>query len=429
MHEIISFFSFSDPNIRWVSLACIFLGIAASLNGVFIFLRKQSLVGDAIAHAVLPGICLAFIFSGTKNPFVLSIGALLTGWLSLKVISWISQYSKIKSDAAIAIVLSIFFAIGIALLTQIQQSGVGNQSGLDTFLFGKAAAMDRTDVLLFSGMSIAIILIILFLKKDLGLFAFDEQYAISIGRPTRLINNVLQTLTILSIVTGIQAVGVVLMAALLITPAAAARFWTNRLGIMLLIAACIGGFSGISGAFVSYLSPQMPTGPWIVMMLSIIALASFIFSPGRGVVFNYWQQRRHRFRILKENILKYIYKYCEKNSFTNYKIPISTLTGSQLASKGKLKQAIQTLRIQGYISKSGDYMQLEQVGLNKAQRIVRLHRLWELYLTEYLRIAPDHVHDDAESMEHIITPEIERKLEEKLDFPTTDPHQKNIPYE
>lgn len=429
MDVLLDFFSFQDPNVRWVSIGCILLGIGASINGTFIFLRKQSLIGDAVAHAILPGICIAFLFSGTKNPLILSLGALVTGWFSIFCINWISKNTKIKEDGAIAIVLSVFFAVGIMLLTHIQQTGMGNQSGLDTFLFGKAAAMDKFDVIVFACISLLIISVVLLLKKEFSLIAFDPSFSRSIGKPRNFLDNALNTLTILSIVTGIQAVGVVLMAALLITPPAAARFWTNKLNTMLLLSAMLGSIAGISGAFVSYAAPNMPTGPWIVMVISLIAIFSFIFAPKKGVFFKFYRQVLHKNRILRENILKFIYKELEKIDFQKTFLSQESILNSKIASGRSIRNALRRLRWEGFLTQGHEGLTLSPEGVIKARRIVKLHRLWELYLTDYLNIAPDHVHDDAESMEHIITPEIERKLEEKLQFPQTDPHQRNIPYE
>ena len=260
MDTLIEFFSFRDPNIVSVVVGAILLTSSSAIVGTFTFLKKKALVGDAVAHAVLPGICLAFLLAGNKDPFVLIIGAFITGWLSLVIMDFINDWTKIKEDTSIALILSVFFGIGILLLTVIQKSGNAAQTGLQSFLFGKAAALVGQDLYVFGVVAIILILTVALFFKELKLIAFDEGFAHAIGMPVKALNLLLTTLTVMAVVTGIQAVGVVLMAAMLITPAAAARFWTNRVYKMTILAALFGAFSGLAGAFVSYTAPTMPTG-------------------------------------------------------------------------------------------------------------------------------------------------------------------------
>ncbi|MEQ9425841.1 MAG: iron chelate uptake ABC transporter family permease subunit [Cyclobacteriaceae bacterium] len=426
MKDFIDFFSFSDPNVRYVVLGSVLLAVSSAIVGSFTFLKKKSLVGDAVAHSVLPGVCLAFMLTGTKNPFILIVGAFCTGWISLVIMDQIVAKSKLKQDTAIGLVLSVFFGIGILLLTVIQSSGNAAQSGLDSFLFGKAAALVGEDLIAFGSVSIILLAVVYLLFKEFTLISFDENFAVAIGFPVRRLELVLTTLTVLAVVVGIQAVGVVLMAAMLITPAAAARFWTDNLKKMVLLSALFGAFSGIAGAFVSYTAPSMPTGPWIVMIISIIALFSFFFAPRRGIVLRLLRNYRNQQQILTENILKELFKMAEAGNKIEYSI--EELLQFRSFDPSKLKPALSKLSRQGYVEKIDEKWKLTVEGQQKGQRVVKLHRLWELYLTEYLRIAPDHVHEDAETIEHVITPELEVRLEKLLDKPELDPHQSKIPY-
>ena len=287
MNSLVEFFSFSNPNIRYVVLGSILLTGSSAIVGTFTFLKKKALVGDAVAHAVLPGVCLAFILSGTKNPIFLIIGAFVTGWLSLLAIDIISSQTKIKEDTAIGLILSVFFGVGILLLTVIQHSGNAAQSGLDHFLFGKAAAMIGYDLWVFSIVAVLLLSTVSLFFKELTLLAFDPKYAQVIGLPIRALELLLTTLTVLAVVVGIQAVGVVLMAAILITPAAAARFWTDNIKKMVWLAAAFGAVSGLTGAYISFIAPSMPTGPWIVMVISGIAFFSFFFALEKGLSTGY----------------------------------------------------------------------------------------------------------------------------------------------
>jgi len=423
-----TFFSFSDPNIISVVIGAVLLTSSSAVVGIFTFLKKKALVGDAVAHAVLPGICLAFILSGNKNPVILLIGAFITGWLSLISLDYITSKSKLKEDTAIALVLSVFFGVGILLLTYIQHSGNAAQTGLDSFLFGKAAALVGRDLWIFSGVSVTLLLTVSLFFKELKLIAFDSAFATSVGLPVRAIDQLLTTLTVLAVVTGIQAVGVVLMAAILITPAAAARFWTHSVFKMTIIAAIMGAFSGLTGAYVSFIAPAMPTGPWIVMVISAIALFSFFFAPKRGVVSRYLQQRQLQQSIMDENLLKELFHIGEVDHQPFKARSLKAILEERYFPKNVLLQSLKRLKTEGYLTHKNGSWAFTKVGHKKGKRMVKLHRLWELYLSEYLKIAPDHVHEDAETIEHVITPEIEARLEQMLSFPQEDPHQSSIPY-
>jgi manganese/zinc/iron transport system permease protein len=428
MDDLITFFSFSDPNIVSVVIGAVLLASSAGVVGTFTFLKKQALVGDAVAHAVLPGICLAFLLSGTKNPAILIIGAFSTGWLSLVIMDYITRHSKIKEDTAIALILSVFFGVGILLLTYIQKTGNAAQTGLQSFLFGKAAALVGSDLIVFAVIALILIVTVILFFKELKLIAFDENFASSIGLPVYRLNLLLTSLTVLAVVTGIQAVGVVLMAAMLITPAAAARFWTNDILKMTLIAASLGALSGLAGAYVSYTAPSMPTGPWIVMIISAIALISFFIAPERGIISRMIQQRQLQRQIMDENLLKELYHLGEKDNNNFIERTLKELIEERYFPKQLLKGSLKRLSKRGFVREQDDKWSFTAAGFEKGKRVVKLHRLWELYLSTYMEIAPDHVHEDAETIEHVITPELEAELEHLLDYPKTDPHDKAIPY-
>ncbi len=428
METLIDFLSMQDPNVRNVALGCVLLGISSAVVGVFAFLRKQALVGDAVAHAILPGICLAFMLSGTKNPLYLLAGAFVSGWLSLMAIDTIRAHSPIKSDSAIGLVLSVFFGIGILLLTMIQNSGNAAQSGLDEFLFGQAASLVGNDLIVFSVLAVVLLLTVTAFFKEFSLMAFDEDFARGIGLPVRLLEVILATITVFAIAVGIQAVGVVLMAAMLITPAAAARYWTDRLIVMVVLAAGFGAVSGYFGAFVSYTAPNMPTGPWIVMLISLIAIASLFLAPEKGLVHRAIKRYNNRMKILEENLLKMFYQLGEKDNDYRAIRTVDELQQKRSMTHKHLQKGLKRLMRKGYVATAGDGYALTDNGVREGQRVTRLHRLWELYLSKYLKLAPDHVHEDAEAIEHVITPEIERKLEHMLDYPNRDPHDTRIPY-
>lgn len=427
METLIEFFSFKYPNIKYVVFGATLLSISSAVVGCFTFIKKKSLVGDVISHAVLPGICISFLASGSKDPFLLIIGAFVSGWISILVMDGIIRTTKLKEDAATGLALSVFFGVGILLMTYIQHSGNAAQSGLDTFLFGKAAALVGKDLVAFSVIAVVVLVVVYLFYKEFKLISFDPQFAQVIGLPIKRLEMLLTSITVLAVVTGIQAVGVVLMAAMLITPAAAARFWTNRLSRMILLASLFGAFSGICGAYISYSAPSMPTGPWMVMVLSIIALLSFFFAPQKGIVNRQWRRFSIQRQLLEENLLKAFYRFGENKGDHFSQVAVDDIQLIRNFSAAQLSKGLRKLRVNGYVRQSDGSWFLTQEGFEKGKRITRLHRLWELYLTKYLRIAPDHVHEDADTIEHVITPELEARLEKLLEYPTSDPHKSIIP--
>jgi len=424
MEDFVYFFSFQDPNVTMVVIGISLLSISAAMVGTFTFLDKKALIGDAISHAVLPGVCLAFMLSGSKNPYWIVSGAFVTGALSTYAITWISNFTKLKEDTVIAAVLSIFFGVGIVMMTQLQQTGNASLSGLDHFIFGNAISIVRKDLWVYGFLALAIILTILFFYKEFQVMVFNRSFAQSVGLPVKRLEFLFNSLMVLAVVTGIQAIGVVLMAALLISPAAAAKFWTDRLDRMLWLAVIFSLISGIVGAYISFVLPHMPTGPWVVIVLSVIAFLSFFFSQKKGILTKWIAKRNYQRKIHSDHILKALYNAREKGlkGLSTQKI-FSNFPGKSFKTQYSIKRLINN----GYINENQSFITLTDHGLTEAKRIVRLHRLWELYMTEYMNIAPDHVHDSAEKLEHIITPELEAKLDKNLNFPKADPHHSIIP--
>lgn len=426
--QIIDFLLLRDLNVRVVVVGSILLGIGSAAIGCFALLRKRALVGDGVAHAVLPGVAIAYMVTGTKNTLALLIGATIAGWISMVAMDFIVRRSRIREDAAIGIVLSVFFGLGILLVTHIQATGSSSQSGLDKFLFGQAASLVLEDVVVFGAVSVLLVVAIMLFFKDFKILSFDPEFTQTIGLPAKGLSLIMTTLLVLSVVVGIQAVGVVLMAAMLITPAASARYWTDRLGIMLGLAATFGALSGIGGAFVSYVAPRMPTGPWIVMFATFFFVASLLFAPKRGVVARVVRHELNRRRTLAENILKTMHLIGEDDGDVFAPRAETTIQSRRRIPTARLHRGLRRLRRDGYVVEApARQWRLTHEGARQGARVTRLHRLWEVYLTQYLQIAPDHVHEDAESIEHVLTPELEEELDQLLQRPLADPHARAIP--
>lgn len=425
--EISRYFLPEGSTRRWVMFGAILLGISSGVIGTFAFLRKQSLLSDAMAHAALPGICLVYMLTGVKDPLLFLVGASATGLLGAMIVTEIPRHTRIKSDTAIGLVLSIFFACGIVLLTVIQKNFGGNQAGLDSFLFGKAALLVRYDLYVIGITCLLLIGITLLFYKEFKLLTFDRGFAITLGLPAKRLELLITLLIVLAVMVGLQAVGVVLMVAMLIFPAAAARQWTDQLGMMIVIAAFIGAFAGVVGSFCSAIITKVPTGPVMVVVCSIMLIFSMFFAPNRGLIPKWLRLHRNRQRIRRENILKSCYKTCEQRGDWEVTFSIKDFATYFKFSNYTTKQLLRYLVKKQHIVSQKDGWQLTPQGLEAAKQIIRKHRLWEVYLTEKMDIASDHVHRDAEDIEHAINNEILKQLEKELKSPTQDPHGRSIP--
>jgi len=285
---------FTDYTLRNVALGSALLGVVSGVLGCFAVLRRQGLIGDALAHAALPGICIAYLLTGTKAPLVLMLGAAVSGWVGMWALLQLVRHTRIKEDAALGIVLSAFFGFGVLLLTFISRRNDANQAGLDKYLFGQAATLTAEDTGAMAALgAIALALVVVFFK-ELKLLAFDAEFAASLGFNTQALNLLLTTLTVVAVVIGLRTVGVVLMAAMLIGPAVAARQWTNRLNAMCALAALFGALAGVSGALISASESRLPTGPMVILSMTAIAMFSVLFAPARGLVWEQLRLMRHR---------------------------------------------------------------------------------------------------------------------------------------
>ena len=283
-----------DYTLMIVAIGAALLGTVSGALGTYAVLRRQSLLGDAISHAALPGIAIAFLLTGSKAPLILVLGAAIAGWAGTLLIMGIVKMTRIKYDSALGIVLSTFFGFGLVLHTLIQRTGNANQAGLDTFLFGQAATILARDILTIGILGGVAIIVTLVFWKELKLLVFDEGFAASLGFPTRALDILLTSLLVIAIVLGLQAVGAVLMSAMLVAPAVAARQWTDRLSVMVFLAACFGAFAGVSGTIISSTASRIPTGPTIVLCATVVVGVSIAFAPHRGLVWERIHQRRNR---------------------------------------------------------------------------------------------------------------------------------------
>lgn len=427
--QAIRFFTFQDPAVRYALMGSMLLGISCGLLGSFIVVRRMALMGDALSHAVLPGVALGFLWSMTKDPVAIFLGATLAGLVGAAVVTLIKQTTRLKEDAALGLVLASFFAVGICLLTMIQNLPNGNKSGIQNFLFGQAAAISLSDVRLMAVITAVVIAAITILYKEFLVTSFDATFARVSGFPAQVIHYGLMLLLAFAVVIALQAVGVVLVSAMLITPAAAAYLLTDRMSRMLWLAAIFGMIAGAAGAFFSFLGPSLPTGPFMVLGATAVFALAFLFGPRHGVLARWWRQRSRAQRVQRENTLKSIYHVLEGRGFKGESVSLRELAERRRETLEEVRQQSVELRRHGLatLHEEGNQVLLTPSGWQLACSIVRNHRLWELYLTNAARIAADHVHEDAEKIEHVLGEETVRQLEKRLAGITTDPHGKPIP--
>ena len=279
---------------RTVALGCSLLGMVSGILGCFAVLRKQSLLGDAVSHASLPGVCLAFLFTNVKETEVLLFGALVTGVICIGLIQLIQNYTKIKFDSALALILSVFFGLGLVLLSYMNKLPGSNKSGLNKFIFGQASTFIERDVNVIFIEGIVLLAIIMLFWKEFKLVSFDSDFAKTLGFPSKKIEILISVLIVATVIIGIQAAGVILISAMLISPAVAARQWTDKLSVMVILSAIFGGISGFFGTLISISQENLPTGPIIVVIISLIVLFSILFSNKRGIIFKIIRNNQKR---------------------------------------------------------------------------------------------------------------------------------------
>lgn len=418
--------SLANHNTRLVVLSTFILGIASGLTGSFLLLRKRSLMGDALSHACLPGIALAFLLlvafgAEGKNLAGLLAGAAISGLCGVGLVMAIRATTRIKDDAAMGIVLSVFFGLGVALLGMVQTLPGASAAGLESFIYGKAASIVFDDFVLIASVGVLAVAGSLLLLKEFTLLAFDEGFASAQGMPVSILDALLMLLVAAVTVVGLRAVGLILIIAFLITPAAAARFWTNDLRTMLVLAGVIGGISGWVGAAASALLEDMPAGAVIVLAAAGVFGLSLVFGPARGVLRQWIRQRQLRRKVGRQHLLRAVYEVLESRAraggepICNRPVPLAEVHPLRSWTPKRLRQLIEAARREDHIERStGEALQLSEAGFGEAARTTRNHRLWELYLITHADVAPAHVDRDADAVEHVLSPEMVQALEEQV---------------
>lgn len=400
-------------------LASVMVGITCGMLGAFIVLRNMSLIGDALSHAILPGVVVAFIIFGYST-LGFFFGSVIAGLLSAIAITWIQQNIKTKNDAVIGIVFTAFFSIGVIGISSISRTGV--HLDLKDFLFGNVLGVGNQDLVMTGLVMIMVVLSIGLLYRYLFASTFQPTIASTMGIPVKLMHYYLMLLLSFSVVAAMQTVGVILVVAMLITPASTALLLANRLPGVLLLSAIIGFVSSISGLVLSILY-EMPPGPSIAVTATLIYLLVAFLAPNQGMVAKWYRRRQQNKRIKAEDILKAIFKVSLGNP-----VKQADLYDALDLSAGKINQLVLALSRHKLITRiDPQTIQLTEAGTAQANNLVRAHRLWESYLVTEMGMNVDHIHDEAEQYEHILTTSQVDEVDKQLGYPALDPHGSPIP--
>ena len=359
---------FSDYTARTILLGAASLGIVSGVVGSYAVLRKQSLVGDVMSHAALPGIVLAFIIMGVKEQLPIFIGAALSAVLAVFVINLVTSNSRIKTDSAMGMALSVFFGLGLVLLTYAQKMPDANQAGLDKFLFGQAEALVEKDVLVIGLTGLFALLVVGLFWKEFKLLCFDPDFGGTMGFSMKSLDLLVTAVIVSAIVIGLQTVGVVLMSSMLIAPAVAARQWTGSMGSMVILSALVAAVSGVTGVALSAGLDNVPTGPAVIVCVSVIAFFSVLFSPN-GFFTLRFKDARSRREIKRDYVLKALHDLALEHNDPGYAHSEKLLAlGSE---KGfNVRKSLLQLQAAGYVERAGEEnWRLTQSGIREIRRL------------------------------------------------------------
>lgn len=403
----------------WQETTCSMLvGVALGVLGCFVVLRRMALIGDALSHAILPGVLIAFVLSKSVNVFVLLLGAIAAGLVAALMINLISSFSRTKDDSSIGIVFTAMFAIGVILISSLQR---GTHFDLKCFLWGDPLAVGPSDLILMAIVCPLVLGVIGLLYHPLKLASFDPAVAAAMGIPVTVLHYLLMGMLSTTVVAGLKTTGVILVVALLITPASAAYLLTNRLWLMIVLSAIFGAFSALAGITLSFVA-NWPSGATMVVFATFIFAVVMLVSPSQGLLtqaIRRWRMRRH---VESEDVLKAVYHNAQREKGW---CDLSTaVSATQMRASSVLSIAKQLVR-EGLLTLNRDQLQLTEAGRRRAVEMVRAHRLWESYLSEWANVDVADVHDQAEELEHVH--ELADEVDATLGHPRLDPHGETIP--
>ena len=412
----------------WIVLTGAATNVACALVGCFLVLRRMSLMGDALSHAVLPGLVLAFLFSGSLGIVSLFLGAAAVGLLSTFLTQTLHQYARVPSDASMGVVFTSLFACGVILIKKYIN---GLHFDIACVYEGSLELVPFTDSLaglprpLFTTLVVLIVNLALVLAfwKELKLSSFDANLATTMGYPSAALHYLLMTMVAVTTVASFEAVGSILVVAMLIVPAATAHLLCDRLAVMIAISAGVGIAASVLGYWAAVYCDTNIAGMMTVASGVLYGLA-VLFSPRYGICSTLLRNLSMSIRVLREDLLSMLYRIEELDASKSL---TAAKARAALDSSWLARWAIAALARTGRIQRVGDRLQLTEAGRDDARQLVRSHRLWETYLVEHLGMPLDHVHEPAHRIEHYIDDRIRQELEENLETTEQDPHGREIP--
>jgi ABC-type Mn2+/Zn2+ transport system permease subunit/Mn-dependent DtxR family transcriptional regulator len=403
----------------WQETTCSMLvGIACGVLGCFVVLRRMALIGDALSHAVLPGVVIAFIVTQSSGIVGLLLGALIAGLITAVLINVVSRFSRTKEDSAIGIVFTAFFAIGIVLISAMPR---GVHFDLKCFLFGDPLAVGHADLLMMVIIAPLVLLIVTLLYHPLKLMSFDPVVATAMGLPVVAFHYLLMAMLSATVVAGLKTTGVILVVAMVITPASAAYQLTNRFWVMLFLAGLFGAMSAMIGMSLAFVT-NWPTGPSMVIVAAAIFVLTMLFSPTHGLIFDRLRRIWLSRHIQLEDVLKSIYRITERNG----PMDVAIIAGDASLPVMRAINIIARLRGDGLLDTDPTTITLTDAGRQRAIEMVRAHRLWESYLVEEGQYDLNTVHAAADRLEH--AHELTDEMDDMLGHPQVDPQGKPIPH-
>ena len=399
-------------------IASVLVGLMCGVLGCFIVLRNMSLVGDALAHAVLPGVVVGYVVAGAGVMAIFS-GAVAAGLLTAALITWIQHNVKTKNDAAIGIVFTAMFSIGVMWISKIAREGA--HLDLEHFLFGNVLGLSNADLYLTAAITAYVLLSVVLFYRYLFATTFQPVIAETMGISVKTIHYYLMLLLSFAVVASMQAVGVILVVAMLITPASTALLLTNRLNYMLIISAIIGVVASVVGLIFTGFYNTTP-GPAMAVAATLFYILAVFFAPQKGLLFKFLYKRKTRKRIQFEDTLKQTLKLHERESLS-----LDNLKERLGFSLNTLRHNLGVLRKNGLVTQKNGTLAITAEGIERANRLVRAHRLWETYMVQEMSMDATQIHEEAEKFEHVLTDELLDELEAKLGYPKLDPHGAPIP--
>ena len=416
MEEILTAFQYPYA---WRALAAsVMVGLMCGALGCFIVLRNMSMFGDALSHAILPGVVVAFMVVGGYSALGFFLGSVAAGLLTAVAITWIQQKVATKSDAAIGIVFTTMFALGVMGISYLSKNEHAHID-LKDFLFGNVLGVSDTDLVL-TGMICAYVLLSIYLFYRL-LFAttFQPVIAKTMGINTTLVHYFLMLLLSFAVVAALQTVGVILVVAMLITPAATGLLLSRRLPVVLGLASLMSVLAAVLGLLVSLAFDTTP-GPAMAVMASFLYALAVFFAPERGLLFRYLRKRSRERRVQTEDVLKQGIRLERAGELTE-----AALAERTVLSPAVVNRRLNALQRNGLLSRNP--LAFTEAGRQEADRLVRAHRLYETFLVDRLGLTEDQIHAEAERYEHLLDDELLNEIDAELGYPETDPHGSPIP--